>query len=147
MAKVAVDRKLQEFSIASTAGPPWCPGDGAGKKLVIYFYPRDNTPGCTQEGQDFRDLTAQFRRAGALIFGVSPDSIESHQKFRAKMKFPFDLLSDESKAVALAYGAVDDLEAKTAKRISYLIGPDGKIKKAYATVKAADHPEQVLGDL
>ena len=79
--------------------------------------------------------------------GISLDNPNANKAFREKFSFPFDLLSDESKAVALAYGAVEDLEAKTAKRISYLIGPDGKIKKAYATVKAADHPEQVLGDL
>jgi len=82
-----------------------------------------------------------------VVLGISLDSPAANKKFREKFSFPFDLLSDESKSVALAYGAVEDASARTAKRISYLIGPDGKIKKAYATVKAADHPEQVLGDL
>jgi peroxiredoxin Q/BCP len=81
------------------------------------------------------------------VLGISVDAPAANKAFKEKFSFPFDLLSDETRAVALAYGAVDDLTAKTAKRISYLIGPDGKIRKAYATVKAADHPEQVLGDL
>jgi len=82
-----------------------------------------------------------------VVLGVSVDQPDDNKKFKAKYAFPFDLLSDEDRSVSLAYGAVDDKAAKTAKRISYLIGPDGRIKKAYATVKAADHPEQVLREL
>ena len=82
-----------------------------------------------------------------MVLGISLDAPAANLKFKEKYGFPFDLLSDESKQVAKAYGAVEDPEARTAKRISYLIGPDGKIKKVYGTVKAADHPEQVLQDL
>lgn len=82
-----------------------------------------------------------------MVLGISTDAPAANAKFKAKYDFPFDLLSDEDKSVSLAYGAVEDTSAKSAKRISYLIGPDGKIRKAYATVKAADHPEQVLGEL
>ena len=82
-----------------------------------------------------------------MVLGISTDKPDANRKFKAKYEFPFDLLSDEDKSVSLAYGAVEDTDARSAKRISYLIGPDGKIRKAYATVKAADHPEQVLGDL
>ena len=82
-----------------------------------------------------------------MVLGISTDKPEANKKFKEKYDFPFDLLSDVDKSVSVAYGAAEDLEAKSAKRISYLIGPDGKIKKAYGTVKAADHPEQVLGDI
>ena len=82
-----------------------------------------------------------------MVLGISTDKPEANKKFKEKYDFPFDLLSDVDKAVSVAYGAAEDMEAKSAKRISYLIGPDGKIKKAYGTVKAADHPEQVLGDI
>jgi len=99
------------------------------------------------EGQGFRDRILQFKNKNAVVLGISVDAPAANKAFREKFSFPFDLLSDESKAVALAYGAVENQEAKTAKRISYLIGPDGKIRKAYEAVKAADHPEQVLGDL
>ena len=81
------------------------------------------------------------------MLGISTDKPAANKKFKEKYDFPFDLLSDEDKKVSLAYGAVDDTDAKSAKRISYLIGPDGKIKKVYGTVKAAAHPEQVLEDL
>jgi peroxiredoxin Q/BCP len=81
------------------------------------------------------------------VLGISTDAPLDNNKFKAKFSFPFDLLSDQGKQVSLAYGAVDDAAAPKAKRISYLIGPDGKIKKAYDSVKAADHPEQVLGEL
>jgi peroxiredoxin Q/BCP len=81
------------------------------------------------------------------VLGVSLDKPAANQKFATKYSFGYDLLSDETKKMALAYGAIEDLDASSAKRISYLIGPDGRIRKAYATVKAGDHPQQVLGDL
>jgi peroxiredoxin Q/BCP len=99
------------------------------------------------EGQGFGARIQNFTAKNTVVLGISTDPPDANQKFKAKFDFPFDLLSDVDKSVSLAYGAVEDKEAKAAKRISYLIGPDGKIKKAYATVKAADHPEQVLGDL
>ncbi|MFO0449994.1 MAG: peroxiredoxin, partial [Pseudomonadota bacterium] len=101
MAKVStvvqVGKKVPDFRLESTAGP-WRLKDAAGRALVVYFYPKDATSGCTKEGEAFRDLHAQFRKAGAEVVGVSPDSIASHEKFKAKHGFPFELLSDPEQA-------------------------------------------------
>src|SRR3954468_8003498 len=94
-----LDHKIPAFSAAATGGNNFKPSDAAGKNLVIYFYPRDNTAGCTKEGEAFRVLYPAFRKANTIVVGVSPDSIASHEKFKAKMKFPFELLADEEHAV------------------------------------------------
>ena len=88
------------FPLPATGGKKWKLADAAGRNLVIYFYPRDATSGCTQEGEAFRDLHAQFRKAGTEIVGVSPDSVASHEKFKAKYGFPFELLADEDRRPA-----------------------------------------------
>src|SRR3954469_16324653 len=92
---VAVGKKIPAFSLSATGGKTFRSKDALGSNLVIYFYPRDNTTGCTSEGEAFRDLYAKFRKAGVEIVGVSPDSVASHEKFKAKYEFPFDLLADE----------------------------------------------------
>ena len=94
---VSLNKKVPAFSSPVTGGKNWKLSDAAGKKLVLYFYPKDNTTGCTLEGQAFRDLHAAFKKAGTVVLGVSPDGVASHEKFKAKMEFPFDLLSDEDK--------------------------------------------------
>ena len=93
MSKIEIGKKVPAFSLEGTGGE-WSLKDAAGKALVVYFYPRDNTSGCTQEGLDFAALHAEFKKAKAIILGISPDSVASHEKFKAKMAFPFDLLSD-----------------------------------------------------
>ena len=149
MAKVGVGKKLPDFSIASTAGKPWRPGDGAGRKLVIYFYPRDNTTGCTKEGQDLRDLSADFGKAGTEILGVSPDSLESHEKFRAKLKLPFDLLSDPDRKVCALFDVIREKSMYGRKfmgveRSSFLIDADGVLRQEWRKVKVAGHAQAVL---
>src|SRR5215207_7632835 len=95
--KVALDRKVPAFSLPVTGGGKWKLADAAGKNLVIYFYPKDATSGCTKEGEVFRDLYATYKKARTEIVGVSPDSIASHEKFKAKYEFPFELLADTEK--------------------------------------------------
>jgi peroxiredoxin Q/BCP len=149
VAKVATGHKLPDFSIASTDGKDFRPADVAGSKLVLYFYPRDNTPGCTREGEDFRDLAPAFRKAGALIFGISPDSLEAHEKFRAKMKFPFHLLSDPERSLCRLF---DVIRAKSlygrkfmgVERSTFLVDAAGVLREEWRKVKVTGHAEAVL---
>ncbi len=123
--------------------------DYKGKTVVLYFYPRDNTSGCTREACDFRDNMGRAATAGAVVLGVSPDKIASHQKFRDKQGLNFPLLSDVDKKVAEAYGAYGEkkLYGKVSMgiiRSTFIIGPDGKVKKAWSKVKVAGHVDEVL---
>jgi len=149
MAKLTVGRKIPAFSAASTAGGPFDPGQAAGMKLVIYFYPRDNTPGCTREGEDFRDLAPEFRKARTIIVGVSPDSLESHEKFRAKMKFPFDLVSDPDKKLCAAFDVIREKSMYGRKfmgveRSTFLVDADGVLRAEWRKVKVDGHAQAVL---
>ena len=108
---VALDKKVPAFACAATGGKRWKLTDAAGKKLVIYFYPKHNTAGCTKEGEAFRDLYPAFKKAGTIVVGISPDSVESHEKFKAKMKFPFDLLADEERSVCALFDVYEMLNA------------------------------------
>ncbi len=149
MAKVAVGKKLPQFTAPSTAGGGWKPADAAGKNIVIYFYPRDNTPGCTQEGEAFRDRNADFRKAGTVIVGVSPDSLESHEKFRAKMKFPFDLLSDPERKVCSLFDVIREKSMYGRKfmgveRSTFLIDASGVLSAEWRKVKVTGHAAAVL---
>jgi peroxiredoxin Q/BCP len=127
--------------------------DFKGKDLIVYFYPRDDTPGCTKEACGFRDAWGEFQALGAAIVGVSPDHGASHQKFRKKYGLPFTLLSDPSKAMMQAYGAWGEksLYGKSVTgviRSTIWIGPDGKVVKHWKRVPKADtHPAQVLSAL
>jgi len=124
--------------------------DFAGKDVVLYFYPRDDTPGCTKEACGFRDAWKELQKLGVVVIGVSPDSAASHQKFRAKYKLPFPLLSDPEKKTMKKYGAFGEkvLYGKKTQgviRSSVWIGADGKVRRHWARVaKAEAHPEQVL---
>ncbi len=132
-------------------------GDGAtvsladlrGKNVVLYFYPRDNTPGCTIEACQFRDQFADFRKRNIVVLGVSADSAASHAKFAQRFRLPFTLLVDEDKAIARAYGAWGEKSFLGRKymgmrRISFLIGADGRIRKIWRKVKPLKHAEEVL---
>jgi peroxiredoxin Q/BCP len=148
MAKVVLGRKLPAFSVPTTAGP-FRPADALGSKLVVYFYPRDNTPGCTREGEAFRDLHAQFRRAGAVILGVSTDSLASHEKFKARMKFPFELGSDEDHKLAGLFGAWTEKNMYGRKvmgveRSTFLVDAEGVLRQEWRKVKVDGHAEAVL---
>jgi thioredoxin-dependent peroxiredoxin len=112
-----------------------------GKKVVVYFYPKDDTPGCTKEACSFRDSYNQFAEQGILVIGISYDSPESHKKFKEKYQLPFILLSDDKKAVAKAYNAYNMI---VAKRMTYLIDENGKVYHVFEQVTVTEHADQVL---
>ena len=123
-----------------------------GKNVVLYFYPKDNTPGCTREACDFRDNISSLEDKNTVVLGVSPDSVKSHQKFKDKFELPFPLISDEAKDVAQAFGVWREkkMYGKTRMgivRSTFIIGPDGLIAKAYDSVKVAGHVEDVIANL
>ena len=120
-----------------------------GKKVVIYFYPKDSTPGCTTEGQDFRDLHAKFKRRNTVIFGVSRDSIASHEKFKAKQKFPFELLSDPDESLCRTFDVIHEKSLYGRKfmgvvRSTFLIDESGKLRQEWRKVKVKGHAAEVL---
>ena len=136
------------FSLPSTAGN-FKLKDAAGKKLVLYFYPKDNTPGCTQEGADFAALASSFKKAGAAIIGISGDSLASHEKFKAKMKFPFELLADEDRTVCKLYDVIREKNLYGRKfmgieRSTFLIDAKGVLRREWRKVKVKGHADEVL---
>lgn len=138
------------FTLSDQDGRKVSLGDLKGQDVILYFYPRDDTPGCTKEAEGFRDLWKKIQKHGAVVLGVSPDGAESHQKFKSKYKLPFTLLSDPDKKVMTRYGAFGEKMMYGKKstgviRSTVWIGADGKVKKHWARVaKAADHPAKVL---
>ena len=138
------------FSAPATGDKKLSLSDFAGRTLVLYFYPRDNTPGCTKEACGFRDLWKDIQKADAVVLGISSDSATSHEKFAKKYKLPFTLLCDPDKKVMEKYGAWGEKMMYGKKTIGVIrstvwVGPDGKVKKHWKRVaKAADHPEKVL---
>jgi peroxiredoxin Q/BCP len=138
------------FSLPDASGKAVSLASLAGKHVVVYFYPRDDTPGCTKEACGFRDLSARLKQQGIVVLGVSADSAASHAKFAAKYKLPFPLLTDVDKSVMKAWGAYGEklLYGKQTVgtiRSTVWIGPDGKVRKHWKKVaSAADHPAQVL---
>jgi thioredoxin-dependent peroxiredoxin len=147
---VTLDRKVPAFSAtASGGGGKWNLADAAGRTLVVYFYPKDNTSGCTQEGEAFRDLHARFRKAGVELVGVSPDSVASHDKFIAKYGFPFPLLADEDKALCQLFGVWKEKSMYGRKymgveRSTFLIDAKGVLRREWRKVKVPGHAEEVL---
>ena len=127
-------------------------GDYAGQWLVLYFYPKDSTPGCTTEGNDFNALLPKFRKLGATVLGVSRDSVKSHQNFCAKQGFKFDLVSDKGEAVCNAFGVIKEKNMYGRKvmgieRSTFLINPSGVIARTWRPVKVAGHAQAVLDEL
>jgi peroxiredoxin Q/BCP len=120
-----------------------------GQNVVLYFYPKDSTPGCTQEGQDFRDLHTKFRRQKTVIFGVSRDSLASHEKFKAKQNFPFELISDPDETLCKQFDVIKEkkLYGRTfmgVERSTFLIDKDGKLRGEWRKVKVKGHAAEVL---
>ncbi|WP_322110944.1 peroxiredoxin [Steroidobacter gossypii] len=147
--KVAVGKKVPAFSSLITGGGSWKASEAAGKNVVLYFYPRDNTPGCTTEGEAFRDLAAQFNKANTMILGVSTDSIASHEKFKAKYRFPFELLSDEEQALCQLFDVIKEKSLYGRKfmgveRSTFLIDASGVLRQEWRKVKVPGHAEAVL---
>jgi len=117
--------------------------------FVLYFYPKDNTPGCTVEGQDFRDLHPEFVKAGAAVFGVSRDSLASHEKFKAKFSFPFELLSDSDEEVSLGFGVIKmknmyRKQVRGIERSTFVIDRNGRIAREWRGVRIPGHAQAVL---
>jgi len=143
-------KKAPAFTLKDSRGRAVALKDYAGRHVILYFYPRDDTPGCTKEACGFRDLSKQLEKHDAVVIGVSPDGPESHQKFATKYKLPFTLLCDPDKKVMEKYGAWGEKMMYGKKttgviRSTVWIGPDGKVVKHWRKVpKAADHPAKVL---
>lgn len=157
MAK-APELKLKESDQAPSFTAPVSGGgtlslaDLKGKHVILYFYPKDDTPGCTKEACAFRDHFAEFKKRGAVVLGVSTDSVKSHDKFVQKFKLPFTLLADEDHKIVEAYGVWGPKTFMGRKylgthRVTFLIAPDGRIQKIWPTVKPEEHAEEVLAAL
>ena len=138
------------FTLKDADGKSVALKDFKGKNVVVYFYPKDDTPGCTKEACGFRDLWADIKKTGTVVLGISADGAESHKKFVAKYKLPFTLLSDPDRQVMTKYGAYGEKMMYGKKtvgviRSTVLVGPDGKVRKHWARVPKADaHPAKVL---
>jgi len=148
MSKIDIGKKAPQFTLEGTAGS-WSLEDAKGTAVVIYFYPRDNTSGCTQEGLDFAALNAQFKRSKATVLGISPDSVESHEKFAKKMAFPFDLLSDPDQKVCKLYDVWKEKSMYGRKymgveRSTFVIDGKGVLRHEWRKIKVKDHAKSVL---
>jgi peroxiredoxin Q/BCP len=144
--------KAPGFSLVSTNGEKIALEDFEGETVVLYFYPKDDTPGCTKEACNFRDNYQDFLDKGATILGISPDSRESHENFSNKYSLPFPLLVDEDHKVAEKYGVwvEKNMYGKIGwgiQRSTFIIGPDGKVKKAFGKVKVDGHSQEVMAAL
>lgn len=144
--------KAPDFSLKDEAGRDFKLSDLKGKSVVLYFYPKDDTPGCTREACSFRDNYAALKKKGAVLLGVSADDAESHAAFKKKFDLPFPLLIDAERKVMTAYGAYGrkvlyGKETIGVIRSTFVIGPDGRLKRAFRHVKVDGHTEQVLAAL
>ena len=149
MAALAVNRVVPDFKCPATGDQTIGLKSLRGKKVVIYFYPKDNTPGCTTEGQDFRDLHSKFKRQNAVILGASRDSLASHEKFKAKQEFPFELLSDPDEALCRKFDVIREKTLYGRKfmgieRSTFLIDEKGKLRQEWRKVKVKGHAAEVL---
>jgi peroxiredoxin Q/BCP len=150
--KLKVGDVAPKFTAATSGGGKISLADYKGQNVILYFYPKDDTPGCTKEACAFRDQFTDFKKAGAVVFGVSPDSVMSHDKFVEKFKLPFTLLADEDKKIVQAYGVWGEKSFMGRKylgvyRVTFLIGPGGKIKNIWPEVKPEEHAAEVLAAL
>jgi len=140
--------KLADFTAGSTAGP-FTLSAHRGHPVVLYVYPKDNTPGCTIEGQQFRDLYPQFRKLGAVVAGVSRDSLKSHENFKAKMEFPFELISDPDEKLCAQFAVIKmknmyGKQVRGIERSTFVIDRDGNLAREWRGVKVPGHAQAVL---
>jgi len=148
-AAVAIGRKVSDFSLPATGGKPVTLSELRGRNVVLYFYPKDDTPGCTLEGRDFRDAIAKFRTAKTVILGVSRDSVASHEKFRDQECFPFELLSDEDEALCEQFDVIKmknmyGRKVRGIERSTFLIDAEGVLRREWRKVKVEGHAGEVL---
>jgi peroxiredoxin Q/BCP len=149
MAKVSTGKKVPAFRLPATGEQEISLADCKGKNLVLYFYPKDSTPGCTTEGQDFRDKIHTFRRRNTIILGVSRDSLKSHENFKAKQAFPFELLSDSEEKLCRLFDVIKEKNMYGRKvmgieRSTFLIDDKGVLRREWRKVKVPGHVEEVL---
>ena len=147
-----VGERAPDFTLPNQDGEQVSLKDYADKRVIVYFYPKDDTPGCTKEACSIRDNFPALSEKDAVVFGISADNVESHKKFKEKFDLPFTLLSDPEKEVIKAYGAwgtkkMYGKEYEGIMRYTYVIGPDGTVEKAFDKVKSAQHGEELLGVL
>jgi peroxiredoxin Q/BCP len=149
MSKITVGTKVPAFAARTTDGGNWKLADAAGRKLVLYFYPRDMTPGCTVEAREFRDAAADFRKARTVVVGVSRDNCASHAKFRDKEALNFELLADEDEKLCRLFDVIKEKNMYGKKvlgieRSTFLIGADGRLVREWRKVKVDGHVAEVL---
>jgi peroxiredoxin Q/BCP len=149
MAEIKVGKKVPAFSGEATGGAPIGSKDLKGQKYVLYFYPRDNTPGCTIESKDFRDLHDKFRRRKVRVVGISRDTLKSHDKFKDKFGFPFELIADPDETICNLFGVMKDKnmygkKVRGIERSTFLFDADGVLRNEWRKVKIDGHAEEVL---
>ncbi|HJL79773.1 MAG: peroxiredoxin [Gammaproteobacteria bacterium] len=149
MSKVKIGKKIPPFTSKLDDDSNLISSDLIGKNIVIYFYPKDSTPGCTKEGEDFRDLHKAFTKSNSMIFGVSRDSIASHEKFKTKHNFPFHLISDENESLCKIFDVIKEKNMYGRKymgieRSTFLIDESGVLIKEWRKVKVKGHAQEVL---
>lgn len=149
MSKVAIDKKVPDFELAATGDKTFRLSDYKGERIVLYFYPKDSTPGCTTEGQDFRDNHRKFRARKTRVFGISRDSLRSHENFKSKQEFPFDLLADTEEKACRLFDVIREKNMYGKKvmgveRSTFLIDEAGVLRKEWRGVKVKGHVDEVL---
>lgn len=149
MSEVSLNKPVPDFELPATGDKTVRLSDLRGQNVLIYFYPKDNTPGCTLEGQQFRDHIAEFEQLNTVIFGISRDSLKTHENFKNKQAFPFDLLSDKDETVCNLFGVIQlkklyGREYMGVDRSTFLIDAEGVLRQEWRSVKVKGHVEEVL---
>lgn len=149
MSKITVDKAVPDFQLPATGGKSVRLSELKGKNVVLYFYPKDNTPGCTLEGQDFRDLHAKFKQTDTVVLGISRDSMKSHEAFKDEQEFSFDLLADEEELVCKLFDVIKlknmyGKEVLGIERSTFLIDAKGVLRREWRKVKVEGHAAEVL---
>ena len=147
-----IGSKIKNFKASMTGNKEFSLSDYLGQNIVIYFYPRDNTPGCTSEGEDFRDKIESFKKKNTLVFGVSKDSIKSHENFKEKFNFSFELISDPEEKICKFFDVIKEKSMYGKKymgieRSTFLINSEGKLVKEWRKVKVKGHALEVLNSI
>lgn len=149
MSEVSLNKPVPDFELPATGDKTFRLSDLRGQNVLIYFYPKDNTPGCTLEGQQFRDHIAEFEQLNTVLFGISRDSVKTHENFKHKQSFPFDLLSDKDETVCNLFGVIQlkklyGREYMGVDRSTFLIDAEGVLRQEWRSVKVKGHVEEVL---
>lgn len=149
MSEITIGKTVPDFELSATSGQSVKLSQLQGRNVVLYFYPKDDTPGCTREGQDFRDFHAEFERLDTVILGLSRDTLKSHENFKAKQDFPFELLSDQNETVCQLFDVIKPKkmfgkDVKGIERSTFLIDKEGVLRKEWRKVKVEGHVAEVL---